>query len=403
MEQSSLEAGLLDATKQSDKKEGVLNNVGHLLRPSFRKTEESEHYFAGMEQHVEKKEGDVDLPSVFLRMPNTAFGIVMAFGANSAMWKHLYGRYKWKAFLVLCEVCWFTACIIFGVVLLCYLYKAFKSFKLVQDEYRHPVRAHFFNMPNLNLILLCMSIPPSLAPTVETGAAMRTMWGFCFTYQTILTSDIYKMFMFDANNNFSSAKPQFLLSTFGWLLLSNQGNIIHIKEVWGIGLPTLCFGAGFILYIDMIIFIFGNLSTSPNLMGSGALYLTVAAPSVAVMSLNGLYPGEFPIAAEMLLGWVLLLFALLIRLGPNIYKAPSVLGEYFSYVGPIAAATSATIEYARSMDTTATTVLELIMVVIATGALLMVTFRFLVHSYFTARNKEEWNDPLFKLEHYNTR
>ena len=115
-----------------------------------------------------------------------------------------------------------------------------------------------------------------------------------------------------------AAKPQFLLSTFGWLLLSNQGNIIQIKEVWGIGLPTLCFGAGFILYIDMIIFIFGNLSTTPNLMGSSALYLTVAAPSVAVMSLNGLYKkGEFPIAAEMLLGWVLLLFALLIRLGPS--------------------------------------------------------------------------------------
>lgn len=32
---------------------------------------------------------------------------------------------------------------------------------------------------------------------------MRTMWGICFTYQTILTSNMYKMFMFDANNNFS--------------------------------------------------------------------------------------------------------------------------------------------------------------------------------------------------------
>merc|ERR1711862_1047864 len=215
--------------------------------------------------------------------------------------------------------------------------------------------------------------------------------------------------------------------------LSNWGNGIQIKQTWGIGLPSFCFGAGFILYLDMIIFIFGNLYTSKHLAGSGdnlaasalglrffrklfpftncfrssslsgAMYLLVAPPSVAVMSLDGLDEDGFPVSAEMLLGWVLVLFVLLLRLGPSIYKAPSVLGEYFSYIGPISATTSATVKYAPAMNTPATIGLEVIMATIAPAAILMVFMRSLTHAFLVSSGSEQWLDPIFEMEHYNSR
>ena len=41
------------------------------------------------------------------------------------------------------------------MILVCYLYKARRSFPLVADEYYDEVRTHFFNAPNLIFLMLC--------------------------------------------------------------------------------------------------------------------------------------------------------------------------------------------------------------------------------------------------------
>lgn len=93
----------------------------------------------------------------------------------------------------------------------------------------------------------------------------------------------------------------------------------------------MCFGAGFILYIDITIFIFGKLHENKGIKGSPAMFLLIAPPSVGVVSLDLFNDGatDFSLFGEMLLGWVFVLLLLLIRLGPHIWRKPSVLGEYW--------------------------------------------------------------------------
>eukprot|EP00956_Cyclotella_meneghiniana_P022494 scaffold42691_cov78-Cyclotella_meneghiniana.AAC.3 len=103
----------------------------------------------------------------------------------------------------------------------------------------------------------------------------------------------------------------------------------------------------------------------------------------------------FSETAEMLLGWVFLLLVLLNSLGPNIWKMPSVLGEYWAYVFPLASATTATIRYAASIQTDAAEVLAVIMTLFSTAALVVVFGRMTFHMYQCLVGKQEWKDPLF--------
>jgi hypothetical protein len=93
----------------------------------------------------------------------------------------------------------------------------------------------------------------------------------------------------------------------------------------------MCFGAGFILYIDIVIFIFSKLHVNKGMQGSPALFLLIAPPSVGVVALDLFNDGasDFSLAGEMLLGWVFMLLMLLFRLGPMIWRCPSVFGEYW--------------------------------------------------------------------------
>lgn len=110
-----------------------------------------------------------------------------------------------------------------------------------------------------------------------------------------------------------------------------RGQTCEIRSQWGIGLPQMCFGAGFILYMDIVVFIFGKLHENKGMKGSPAMFLLIAPPSVGVVSLDLLNDGasNFSQFGEMLLGWVFVLLLLLIRLGPILARNPSVFGEYW--------------------------------------------------------------------------
>mmetsp|Transcript_497 Transcript_497/g.778 ORF Transcript_497/g.778 Transcript_497/m.778 type:complete len:98 (+) Transcript_497:2-295(+) len=90
-------------------------------------------------------------------------------------------------------------------------------------------------------------------------------------------------------------------------------------------------------------------------------------------------------------------------MSPTIWKNPSVLGEYWAYVFPLAAATTATIRYASALNTVATEVLAVIMIVMAISSLLLVFGRVTFHVYKCIRRKAQWKDPLFRREKYSTR
>lgn len=167
----------------------------------------------------------------------------------------------------------------------------------------------------------------------------------------------------------------------------------------------MCFGAGFILYIDITIFIFGKLHENRGMKGSPAMFLLIAPPSLGVVSLDMFNDDAsgFSLFGEMLLGWVFVLLILLIRLGPILWRVPSILGEYWAYVFPWAAATTATIKYASAMQTTSTEVLAIGMISLAAATLFLVFGRMAFHIYKCFRGEGQWQDPLFHSDKYSTR
>lgn len=72
-------------------------------------------------------------------------------------------------------------------------------------------------------------------------------------------------------------------------------------------------------------------------------------------------------------------------------------------VFPLAAATTATIRYASAMNTTTTEVLAIVMILMAISSLLLVFGRMTFHMYQCLRGKDQWRDPLFRMEKYSAR
>lgn len=348
------------------------------------------------------------LPPLMFRIPNTAFGIPLGLAGHAIMWKAMRNskfireQIEIGVMDMLNIIFWFLALVLAIVITVLYTYKIFTSFPLVLAEYLNEVRCHFFNAPNLIFIMLMIGMPDYINVSKQT---IRILWAPGFIYQVGMTSQIYKDWMFSKRRNFSEAKPQFLMSTVGWFLLATLGQACDIRDEWGIGLPQMCFGAGFILYIDIVIFIFGKLHENMGMKGSPAMFLLIAPPSVGVVSLDLFNDGasDFSQFGEMLLGWVFVLLLLLIRLGPAIWRVPSVLGEYWAYVFPLAAATTATIRYASALGTISTEILAIIMIAISMLSLFLVLGRMTFHMYQCFKGRAQWGDPLFRMEKYHTR
>ena len=186
---------------------------------------------------------------------------------------------------------------------------------------------------------------------------------------------------------------------------TTRGETCQIKNAWGIGLPQMCFGAGFILYVIITIFIFNKLHEIRGIKGSPAMFLLIAPPSVGIVSLDMFNDGTpgFSLFGEMLLGWVFMLLLLLIRFGPTLLKQPSVFGEYWAYVFPWSAATTATIRYASALQTMSTEVIALVMIALAILALFLVFVRMIYHMYKCYKGDAQWRDPLFDYDKYSTR
>jgi tellurite resistance protein len=337
---------------------------------------------------------------VLLRMPNTAFGISMGLAGNAIMWKAA-GDADFVTDLMnpasANMVLWFASFIVAVMTVFTYLYKIIFNFEMVVMEFKHPVRIHFFNAPNLTLLMLSIGIPKAIE---ASSVCLQILFVVGLSFQFGITQCVYEKWMFSSERNISQAKPQFFLSVIGWFLLTILGQQADIAAVWGIAIPSFCFGIGFFMYVMVTVNVFNGLHRNINNKGSPALTLLMAPPSVAAIALDGLDgdTSEFNIVAQAVLGWAILLCLLLLRLGPRIAENPTEVGTYWAYVFPLAALSSACLKYAVVSETMATEILAIMVMALATIALCTVFLRMSYHIWLCLQNKARWGDPLLGIE-----
>jgi hypothetical protein len=156
------------------------------------------------------------LPSVFLRMPNTAWGICLGLAGQSMMWKaaenapFLSGRIN----NLPNTITWWAGLFAAMVIGVAYTYKVIWHLPLVQDEYNSPPRVHFMNGPNLTLIMLSLGVPNSMGINTRT---LQYLFAVGFCAQTVLTQFVYEV---------STVLGLFLIGVFS-LALCFTRSLIH--------------------------------------------------------------------------------------------------------------------------------------------------------------------------------
>lgn len=325
------------------------------------------------------------------RIPNTAFGIPLGLSGHSILWKAAYARgFIGISSLHLNWFFWVSGAVAAAVVLACIVIKRCTNASLVAEEWRHPVRVHFFNAPHLILMMLCLGIPINVSINM---VSLRVLWGVSALSQTLITQSIYQRWMFDQASKLSSARPQFLLSTVGWFLLAALGIVADLHSAWGLNLPAFCSGIGAMFYVMVVIAIFNSLHDYPTEKGSPALFLLIAPASVACTVVDSL-TGEFGILPSAIFGWCLVLLLLLARIGPTILRRPPVLGVYWAYVFPLAGLATAACKLDASEESSGSRYLAIALLLLAAISLVVVFSRMMWHTILALRGSEVWGDPL---------
>ena len=132
------------------------------------------------------------LPTVLLRIPNTAFGMPMGLAGHAIMWRSLgqagflvgAGDGVRDAVASMGRVCWYAACVTGGTAAALYGYKILASFALVRAEYLDEVRCHFFNAPNLIFVMLLLGVPDGVEVSDDGGSSSLSL-GFASLIRTL--------------------------------------------------------------------------------------------------------------------------------------------------------------------------------------------------------------------------
>jgi len=335
---------------------------------------------------------------IYLRLPNTAYGISMGLAGQAIMWKtaeqssRIFHGVGDKINVVL----WFAAIAVAVLVTAAHIYKFLYKWPLFKAELRDKIRKQFFNAPNLTFIMLGIGVPSAVPMPV---GGLRIIFGIGLAYQTVITQIIYDQWLFAKESSVSSAKPPFLLSVVGWFLLATLGYPAEIEDAWGISIPQFCLGIAAIFYLMVVFSIFNSLHQFRDVFrGSPSLTLLLAPPSVAVAALDNFNSNrearEFSQVASAILGWAMILFILLLKIGPKILNKPTVFGEYWAYVFPLGAFGNAWLRYAVVMGTRSAEIVGLFFLAFATLAFVLVIGRTTYHAYLCIVARANWGDPL---------
>ena len=333
-----------------------------------------------------------DSQTALMRFPNTSFGISLGLAGQAIMWKSIglstsvstYTGTKGPKAASSCF--WVASCVVLVVFSGLYGAKVARHPKLVRFEWEHAHRAHFFNAPHLAVLMLAIGAPP----TISDVRGLRVVMYLSGVVQTILTQIIYARWLFGESQNIGHARPPFLLSMVGWLLLAILAQQARLPS-----LAAFFFGGGFILYLLVLISIFLSMHTSIREKGSPALFLLLAPPSLSSTALAGFTDsGTFTKEACMLLGWCCVLLLLLFHLGPQLLAKPLSLGAYWAYVFPLSAFATAGTLYADSEGTLAARGFACFLILLSALSLVVVVLRMSWHHVGVVQGKHRWDDPI---------
>ena len=255
---------------------------------------------------------------VLALVPNTVCGIGVGLAGNASMWKtaRTMKGMDYDLARALNYMFWVMAATIITILVCLLVCKAAICPGLVLAEWRHPVRAHFWNMPHIVLILLGIAMPPAFV----THHAQRVIWVFGATMQTGCSVMIYGRWLFDRDGSLGHdhAVPPFLLSTVGWILLTLLAQSSQIDAAWGIDMGALTFGMGIFMYAVVVFTLFQSMGepAKRGQKGSPALFLMLAPSSLSALCLRGFDNNHFDTAATCILGFVIILF--LVRTEPGL-------------------------------------------------------------------------------------
>lgn len=279
---------------------------------------------------LSEKYGEADIDAItsstrpipiYLRLPNTAYGICMGLAGQAILWQTaeqsvtIFGGLADKINFTL----WLASLMVAFFVTVAHVYKFFFKWSMFEAELKDTIRVHFFNGPNLTLILLGLGVPSRVPITVK---CLQVIFAIGLLYQTVFTQVIYDQWLFGKNSSVSVAKPSFLLSVIGWLLLAALGTPADIENSWGLNIPQFCMGIATVFYLMVVFSIFNSLHQFRDVFrGSPSLTLLLAPPSVAVSALDNFKQDtetkEFSQISCAVLGWALILFILLGKIGPR--------------------------------------------------------------------------------------
>jgi len=338
---------------------------------------------------------------IYQRMPNTAFGIALGLAGYSIVWKtasktpSFLKEHNIKLAEVLNYIFWVSAIIVGGISAILTVLKWIFSRKFAKDEWKHPHRIHFNNIPHIVLLMLSIGLPSDIE---ADQIILRSMWGISFVAQIFITRSIYHRWLFSINGTVNSARPQYSLSTVGWLLLSVLGEQTDIRSSVGLNLPTFCFGVGTMFYAIVVFSIFNGLHRSRDEMSSPALFMLLAPPSLAGIALDLMDgdPETFSDGASMLLGWSLIIFVLVIKTAPSVTRMDRTIGTYWAYVFPLSSLATLTIQCAGAERSVSSRVMAIFFMCLATLAVAVVLAHMCWHQILVMRGKERWVDPMFE-------
>ena len=283
-----------------------------------------------LSQILSENYGEVDIDAItssprpipiYLRLPNTAYGICMGLAGQAILWRTaeqsatIFGGLADKINFTF----WLASLLVAFFVTVAHVHKFFFKWSMFEAELKDSIRVHFFNGPNLTLILLGLGVP-SVVPIPVKG--LQVIFSIGLLYQTVFSLVIYDQWLFGKESSVSVAKPSFLLSVIGWLLLATLGTPAEIENSWGLNIPQFCMGIATVFYLMVVFSIFNSLHQFRDVFrGSPSLTLLLAPPSVAVSALNNSKQetdaNEFSQISCAVLGWALILLILLGKIGPK--------------------------------------------------------------------------------------
>ena len=225
-----------------------------------------------------------------MRFPNTAFGLVLGVAGSSIMWRTIGAVPFTRKVLgtVGNWVVWLAGAAALGIILSVYLTKVVLYPRAVLKEWRHETRSYFFAGPHLGVLMLVLGSPPE----ISTLAWRRT--GFCIGYfmQMGLTWIYYSRWMFSETASLDHARPQYLLSTVGWFLLSLVAQGARIDDDVGLRVPAMMFGCGAFSYTLALFAIFRDMHRHVD---DKAARRPTLALILILVSYSKLHPYQCPI------------------------------------------------------------------------------------------------------------